>query len=63
MLTTIGNTPLIRLRRIVPPGSAQVWVKLEASNPTGSYKDRTALTMVEGAESDGVLNKPVRLLE
>lgn len=63
MLTTIGNTPLVRLQRMVPPGSAQVWVKLETGNPTGSYKDRTALTMVEGAAADGILQKPVRLLE
>lgn len=63
MLDTIGNTPLIRLKRLVPPGSAQVWVKLEGLNPTGSYKDRTALTMVAGAEAEGRLKQPVRLLE
>ncbi|MBT9548626.1 MAG: cysteine synthase family protein [Candidatus Sericytochromatia bacterium] len=65
MLETIGKTPLVRLKRLVPSGSAQVWVKLEGQNPTGSYKDRTALTMVEGAEAEGVLSRerPVRLLE
>ena len=63
MLTTIGNTPLVRLAKIVPADAAQVWVKVECSNPTGSYKDRMALAMVEGAEADGVLERPVRLLE
>lgn len=43
VLQTIGNTPCVRLRRIVPPGSADVLVKLEYFNPTGSYKDRMAL--------------------
>ncbi len=45
MLTAIGNTPLVRLSRIVPQGAADVWVKLEYYNPTGSYKDRMALSM------------------
>jgi len=43
MLEAIGNTPLVMLRRIVPDGSADVLVKLEYYNPTGSYKDRMAL--------------------
>ena len=42
MLTAIGNTPLVRLSRIVPQGAADVWVKLEYYNPTGSYKDRSS---------------------
>ena len=50
VLHTIGRTPLIRLRRLVEPGMADVVVKLEYFNPTGSYKDRLALAMVEGAE-------------
>ena len=54
-LAAIGSTPLVRLERLVPDGHAAVWVKLEAANPTGSYKDRMALAMVRGAERDGRL--------
>ena len=49
-LGAIGNTPIVQLTKIVGPDSAEVWVKLEAANPTGSYKDRMALAMIEGAE-------------
>ena len=63
MLDAIGNTPLVRLTRILPPGSADVWVKLEGLNPTGSYKDRMALAMVEAAERSGELVDGVSLLE
>lgn len=52
-LDAIGHTPLVRLRRLLPPGSAQVLVKLEYFNPTGSYKDRMALAMIEEAERRG----------
>jgi cysteine synthase len=55
MLGAIGATPIVRLERLVEPGMAEVWVKLESSNPTGSYKDRMALAMIEGAERDGRL--------
>lgn len=55
ILTTIGNTPLIRLRHCVPANGAELWIKLEYTNPTGSMKDRMALAMVEGAERDGLL--------
>lgn len=55
ILTTIGNTPLIQLQKLVPPGSARVVVKLEGANPTGSMKDRMAKAMIEGAEADGKL--------
>jgi cysteine synthase len=41
-LGAIGNTPVARLEALVEPGMAEVWVKLEAANPTGSYKDRMA---------------------
>ena len=50
----IGRTPLVRLQRLVSPGSAEVLVKLEYFNPTGSYKDRMALAMIEGAESAAI---------
>ena len=55
VLAAIGNTPLVRLRRIVPENGAELWVKLEYLNPTGSMKDRMALAMIEGAERDGLL--------
>ena len=63
MLETIGNTPLVRLRKIVPPSSSQVWVKIEGVNPTGSYKDRMALAMVQGAEKDEQIDAKTTLLE
>ncbi len=55
ILDAIGNTPLVELRRIVPPGSARVVAKLEWANPTGSMKDRMARAAVEGAEAAGRL--------
>jgi cysteine synthase A len=55
ILAAIGNTPLIRLRRCAPANGAELWLKLEYYNPTGSMKDRMALAMVEGAERDGLL--------
>jgi cysteine synthase A len=54
-LSAIGNTPVVRLARMADAGSAEVWVKMEAANPTGSYKDRMALAMIEAAEADGRL--------
>jgi cysteine synthase A len=51
----IGNTPTVRLERVVEPGMAEVWVKLEGMNPGGSIKDRTALSMILDAESRGLL--------
>jgi cysteine synthase A len=63
MLDTIGGTPVVRLERIVEPGMAEVWVKLESANPTGSYKDRMALAMIEGAERDGRLSPGQTVVE
>src|SRR3989440_1533749 len=63
MLNAIGNTPLVRLSRIVPQGAADVWVKLEYYNPTGSYKDRMALSMVERAERRGDLKPGMTVVE
>ena len=54
-LSAIGNTPLVRLERLTEAGMAEVWVKMEGANPTGSYKDRMALAMIEGAERNGRL--------
>jgi len=54
-LSAIGNTPVVRLARMAGDSCAEVWVKMEAANPTGSYKDRMALAMIEAAEADGRL--------
>ena len=54
-LSAIGSTPVVRLARLPDDGCAEVWVKMEAANPTGSYKDRMALAMIEAAEADGRL--------
>lgn len=62
-LETIGNTPLVRLRHLVGEESADVLVKIEGGNPTGSYKDRMALAMVEGAERRGSLQPGQRVIE
>ena len=63
VLRAIGNTPLVRLSRVLPPASADVLVKLESINPTGSYKDRMALAMIEGAEARGALRPGMRVIE
>jgi len=63
VLETIGHTPLVRLRKIVPPNAADVVVKLEYYSPTGSYKDRMALAMVDGAERRGALTPGTRVVE
>ena len=55
MTELIGGTPLVRLRRLVGPGSAEVWVKCEQFNPGGSVKDRVALAMIERGEREGKL--------
>ena len=62
-LDAIGNTPLIKLNRLVPEGSADVYVKLESFNPTGSKKDRMALAMIEGAEKRGELRPGMSVVE
>ncbi|MEU4541384.1 PLP-dependent cysteine synthase family protein [Streptosporangium sp. NPDC023825] len=60
---TVGDTPLVRLCRVVPQGAAQILVKLESGNPTGSYKDRMALAIIEGAERSGALRPGRRVVE
>jgi cysteine synthase A len=49
VLELIGNTPLVELKRVRPPGNARVFIKLEFVNPTGSHKDRIALYMIKDA--------------
>ena len=63
ILGLIGHTPLVRLRALEPPGSAQLLAKLENMNPGGSVKDRAALAMVEDAEARGVLKQGMALIE
>jgi cysteine synthase A len=63
MLSAIGNTPIVRLNRLAEPEAADIWVKLESCNPTGSYKDRMALAMVEGAERSGRLRAGQTIVE
>jgi cysteine synthase A len=63
ILGTIGDTPLVRLQRIVPVSDAEIWVKLEYRNPTGSMKDRMGLSMIEGAERDGLIEQGTTIVE
>lgn len=59
----IGNTPLLKLNRIVPEDAADVYVKLEFFNPAGSIKDRIALAMIEKAEAEGKLKPGDTIIE
>ena len=63
ILDAIGHTPAVRLTRLVEPGMAEIWIKLESHNPTGSYKDRMALAMIEGAERSGRLRPGQTVVE
>ena len=63
ILQSIGNTSLVQLRNVVPPGSAKVFVKLEWENPTGSMKDRMAQAMISRAEEDGRLRSGDTIVE
>ena len=62
-LDAIGRTPIVQLQQIVPKGSADILVKLEYFNPTGSYKDRMALSMIEEAEKRGDLRHGMTVVE
>lgn len=62
-MTTIGNTPLIKLSHLTGPDHADIYVKWEGANPTGSMKDRMALSMIEGAERRGELKPGGRVVE
>ena len=59
----IGNTPLIKLQKLTDKDCAEIYVKLESANPTGSMKDRMALSMIEGAEKSGKLKKGYRVVD
>jgi cysteine synthase A len=62
-LELIGNTPVVELQRLAPPGSARVLAKLESLNPGGSVKDRICLGMIEDAERDGRLRPGGTIVE
>ncbi|GAB4408025.1 MAG: cysteine synthase A [Thermodesulfovibrionales bacterium] len=63
ILSLIGNTPLVRINRLVSEGDAEVWAKLEGFNPGGSVKDRIALSMIEAAEREGKLRPGGTIIE
>jgi cysteine synthase A len=63
MTEVVGRTPVVRLSHVVPDDTAEVFVKLEWFNPTGSYKDRMALAMIEEAEGRGDLRPGMTVLE
>ena len=63
VLDLIGNTPMVRLDRLRPAGSAEVVAKMESLNPAGSVKDRIALAMIEDAEQRGVLKPGATIVE
>ncbi len=63
ILDTVGDTPMVPLRRMVPRGSARILCKLEALNPAGSVKDRIGLSMIRAAEGDGRLRPGMRIVE
>lgn len=63
ILNTIGNTPLVKIEKLCPNPKVNIFAKLEGFNPTGSVKDRIALTMVEKAEREGILKKGKTIIE
>ena len=63
LLSLVGNTPLVELRRLSPKSSVRLYAKLEGQNPTGSIKDRVAKAMIDAAEASGDLQPGRRLLE
>jgi cysteine synthase A len=63
ILEAIGTTPLVRARRCAPRNGAELWLKLELRNPTGSMKDRMALAMIDGAERDGLISPEDTVVE
>ena len=62
-LDLIGNTPIIKLHKIVPENSAEVWLKYKAVNPTGSYKDRMAKSVLENALKTAYVSHGYKVVE
>ena len=63
LVQSIGNTPLIELKRLSPKPGVRIWAKLESRNPTGSVKDRVARAMIEDAEDKGLIGPDQTILE
>jgi cysteine synthase B len=63
LIESVGNTPLVGLPNLSPAPNVRIWAKLEDRNPTGSIKDRAALSMIEAAERDGLLSPGCTILE
>src|SRR4030043_75719 len=63
VLQTIGNTPIVRINKLNPNKNTAIYAKLEGLNPTGSIKDRIALSMIEQAETEGKLTKGKIIIE
>lgn len=63
ILELTGDTPIVKLNKVVPEDAADVYVKLESYNPAGSVKDRIALAMIEQAEKDGLLKPGGTIVE
>jgi cysteine synthase B len=63
ILDTVGNTPIVELRRLNPNKNVKIFAKLEGNNPGGSVKDRPALNMIRSALERGDINKNTKLIE
>ena len=63
ILQTIGNTPIVRINKLNPNKNTTIYAKLEGLNPTGSIKDRIALSMIQQAEIEGKLTKGKTIIE
>ncbi len=63
ILDAIGSTPMVKLNKLAPAGTAQIFMKIEAFNPGGSVKDRISLSMIEDAEKRGLLKKGMTIIE
>lgn len=63
ILQTIGNTPLVKINKLNPNKKTSIYAKIEGNNPTGSIKDRIALSMIEQAEVEGTLTKGKTIIE
>lgn len=62
-LGAVGNTPLVRLKALEPENGAEIWIKLEGGNPTGSYRDRMAVSVLGRALANGALKPGDRVVE
>src|ERR1017187_10082514 len=63
VVESIGNTPLVELKRLSPKPGVRIWAKLESRNPTGSVKDRVARALIEDAEDKGLIRPGQTILE